>query len=524
MDPIVWLVGVAAIVFSVWGIVIFINRFYIKVPPNQVAVLYGRKNRTKDGVIKGFRMITGGGAIRIPIVEDITFIDLNVIPIDLEVQGTPNKDGVLIDVQAVANVKILSDKTSLAAACERFLTMSPEEIEEVAYKNLEGHLRSIIGRLTVEEIVSDRQKFNQEVLQEASTDLQKIGLGLDVLTVQKIADEQGYIDALGRKRTAEILRDATIGEAQAQRQAVIEASTAEREAKETENENLAMVAAAEKERDVKKAKYLAEIEAEKARANQAGPLSEAQARQQVVQQEVEIERLRTIKQTEVAEAEAVRKEKELMATVIKPAEAQQRARILEAEAERESQIILAEAHRQQLEREGQGQAEAVRLKQLAEAEGMKAKLLAEAEGIKAKLLAEAEGTRQKVLAFADLDDSAKLLMILDEYPHILEALSPLASAIAEPIGNIDRLVVLDSGNNGHQGVDGAISRLTNMVPGTVNQLFEVSKSLGLDIEGLLNKLGIQAEQDEALSPLTQASNGQAASSTQPGEVQEDQAT
>src|SRR5512147_1042613 len=315
----VLLVLVAAVVLVV---VMTAVRNYIKVPPNKVAVFYGRKHRAPDGSTVGFRLVTGGAALRWPIFESVAYLDLTIFPIDLDVRDVPNKDGVLVSVQAVANVKIRSDETSLAAAAERFLGRSPQDIKEIAYKNLEGHLRSIIGRLTVEEIVRDRSKFNQEVLMEAAADLAKIGLGVDVLTIQKVADPEGYIEALGKKRTAEVKRDAQIGESAAARESTIQSTTALREGKERENENLALVAQAEKERDVRKAKYEAEVLSQQATARQAGPLAEAQARQQVVAQEVQVEFVRTQKQTTVAEAEAQRREKQLLAEVVRPAEAQ----------------------------------------------------------------------------------------------------------------------------------------------------------------------------------------------------------
>jgi flotillin len=494
--PFDYLIAFAAgiIVLAIFSIVAFYSRFYINVPPNQVAVIYGRKNRTADGRIIGFRLVTGGGRIRVPVLEKVTYIDLNVIPIDLEVIGTPNKDGVLIDVQAVANVKVLSDRESLAAACERFLTFTRAEIKDVAYKNLEGHLRSIVGRLTVEEIVSDRQVFNQEVLQEASSDLKKIGLGLDVLTVQKIEDDQGYIVALGKRRTAEVQRDAAIGEALALREATIQSTTAEREAKEIENQNLAMIAEAEKDRDVKKAMYQAEVLAEEARADQAGPLADARARQEVVQQDVEVERLRTLKQAEVAEAEAIRTEKELLSSVIKPTEAEreqqiidaqanQRSTVIRAEGDREAKVLLAEAERTRLEQIGEGEANAIRVKLLAEAEGMKANLFAEADGI-----------RKKAESFTNLDESSKILMVLEQYPEIIESLAPVANAVAAPMGNIDHLVVLDGGGNGSNGDGGGgLKSLTGAVPSTLYQLLEVSKALGIDMNDLLSKIGIKAD-------------------------------
>ena len=188
-------------------------------------------------------------------------------------------------------------------------------------------------------VVRDRQKFNQEVLTEAASDLAKIGLGVDVLTVQKIEDKEGYIQALGKKRTAEVKRDATIGEASALREATISSTTAIREGKERENQNLALIAQAEKERDVKKATYEAEVQAQAARAKQAGPLAEARARQEVVEQEVLVNLVRTRKETEVAEAEATRRERQLQAEVVKPADAERQRIILSAEGQKQKEIL-----------------------------------------------------------------------------------------------------------------------------------------------------------------------------------------
>lgn len=491
-------------------------RNYIKVPPNKVAVFYGRKHRAPDGKVIGFRLVTGGAALKWPVVENVTYLDLTIFPIDLEVRDMPNKDGVLVSAQAVANVKIRNDQESLIAAAERFLGRGLEDVKQIAYKNLEGHLRSIIGRLTVEEIVRDRAKFNQEVLTEAAADLAKIGLGVDVLTIQKIWDAEGYIEALGKRRTAEVKRDAQIGEALAAREATIQSTTAIREGKERENENLALIAQAEKERDVKKAQFEAEVQAQQAKARQAGPLAEAKARQEVVEQEVQVEYIRMKKQTEVAEAEAMRRERQLLAEVVKPAEAQRQQVILQAEATKQKEIleaegrktaiiVIADAEKQRLALEGLGEADALRAKLLAEAEGTKAKLLAEAEGTKAKLLAEAEGVKAKLLAeaegalkkaeaFAKLDESSKTMLVLERFPDVIKAFAPVAGAVAAPLGNIDKLVMLDSGSSS----DGAntLHRLASTVPTTLFNLMQTAQALGVDLSGFLGKLGVKSEESE----------------------------
>jgi len=484
-------------------------RNYIKVPPNKVAVFFGRKHKVAGGGQVGFRLITGGASLKWPIFENVSYLDLNIFSIDLDVRDVPNKDGVLVSVQAVANVKIRSDEVSLTAAAERFLARSTEEIKQIAYKNLEGHLRSIVGRLTVEEIVRDRAKFNQEVLTEAAADLAKIGLGVDVLTIQKVSDAEGYIEALGKKRTAEVKRDAQIGESLAAREATIQSTTALREGKEMENQNLALVAQAEKERDVRKAQYEAEVQGQQAKAHQAGPLAEARAKQEVVAQEVQVEVVRTTKQTEVAQAEAVRREQALIAEVVKPAEAAKAQTILQAEAAKQREILEAEGHKtavitiadaekQRLAMEGFGAADALKAKLLAEAdgnkakllaeaEGTKAKLLAEAEGIKAKLLAEAEGALRKAQAFAKIDEGARTMLVLERLPDVIKAFAPVAGAVAAPMGNIDKVVMVDGGGEGAS----PLRRYADTVPTTMFSVMQTAQALGLDLSGLLKKLGVQ---------------------------------
>ena len=508
-------IAIVVLVVAFIALLRIIATNYIKVPPNRVAVFYGRDRKTKDGTMVGFRVVTGGSAFRRPLIEAVTYLDLNVFSIDLDVKGAPNKDGVQVDVKGVGNVKILSDEASLMAACERFLGMRPEQIKEIAYKNLEGHLRAIVGRLTVEEIVSDRAKFNQEVLREAAEDLRKIGLGIDVLTVQEIKDAYGYIESLGQKRTAEVKSQAKIGTAQAERDANILASTAMREGKQKENENLAMIAEAEKLRDVKKAQYEAEISQQQATTRMTGPLAEAQAKQKVVEQEVMVEKMRTMKETEVAEQEALRKEKELIATVIKPADAKRQATILEYEASRQATIlqaegqkqavmVAAEAERQRREMEGQGEAAAIKARGEgeaaaikargdAEASAIRARVLAEADGLRAKLMAEAEGVEKKAVAFAHLDQAGKTMLVLERLPEIIKNFSSVMGAIAAPMGNIDKVVMIDGGS----GADGktSMARFAGTVPGVLFDLLQKADALGIDLKGLLSKAGIETAAD-----------------------------
>ncbi len=487
---------VILIIVAILALFKIIANNYVKVPPNKVAVFYGRKHtiREKDRVITvGFRLVVGGAKVKIPVLESVAWLDLNVFPIDLEVKGAPNKDGVLVNVKGVANVKILSDEISLVAAAERFLGMDHEQIKDIAFKNLEGHLRAIIGRLSVEDIVSNRTIFNQEVLKEAGEDLKKIGLGVDVLTIQEIDDQYGYIKALGQKRTAEVMRDATIGKADADRDAKVRATTASREAEQTANQNLALVAEAEKLRDVKKAQFNAEVRREEALAGQAGPLAEAEARKKVVEAQVEVEKIKTVKEAEVAQAEADRREKALMGEVIKPAEAQKIAAVTKAEGERAAQILSAEANKRKKELDGQGEAEAIKFKGMGEAEAIRAKGLGEADAIKAKgqaeaeviklkLLAEAEGLFRKAEAYQKLTDAGQLLQVLEKVreiiPEALTQLAPVMAEIAKPIGNVDRISIVDFGGN--TTGNGGLTRFAQTVPAVLTQFFEGLRAMGFD--------------------------------------------
>src|SRR5574339_1080808 len=217
---------VAVIIVAFLAGMVLISRNYIKVSPNAVAVLSGRRRKLADGKMVGYRMVRGGAALRIPLLEKVEYLHLNVLTIPLEIQRAYTLKGVPVSVKAVANVKIRGDETSLQAAAERFLGMTHDQVQQVIFQTLEGHLRSILGTLTVEEVNSDRQSFAQKLTSEAAVDLEKMGLGVDVLTIQEISDEEEYLNALGKRRTAEVKRDATVGEAEATRDSKIKSALA----------------------------------------------------------------------------------------------------------------------------------------------------------------------------------------------------------------------------------------------------------------------------------------------------------
>ena len=199
------LIIVGAVLVIVVGLLIalmLISRNYIKVSPKQAAVISGRKRKLADGSVAGYRLVRGGATLVFPFLEKVEYLDLNVITVPLATQRAYTVQGVPVSVKAVANVKIKGDDSSLRAASERFLGMPQDVFHQLVFQTLEGHLRAILGTLTVEEINNDRQSFAQKLLTEAAGDLEKMGIGLDALTIQEISDEEGYLDALGKRRTA----------------------------------------------------------------------------------------------------------------------------------------------------------------------------------------------------------------------------------------------------------------------------------------------------------------------------------
>jgi len=497
------IVAVLALILSLFAAAWVFSRNYLKVSPNSVAVLSGRKRKLPDGRVVGYRMVRGGAALRIPLLEKVEYLHLNVMTIPLEIRRAYTLKGVPVSVKAVANVKIRGDDTSLQASAERFLGMTHDQVQKVIFQTLEGHLRSILGTLTVEEVNSDRQSFAQKLTSEAALDLEKMGIGVDVLTIQEISDEEGYLDALGKRRTAEVKRDATIGEAEAHRDAKIKSSQALQEGEKAKFEADANISMASRDFMIRQAQYQAEIETQKARAAQAGPLSEATSRQAVVAEEVKVDRTRTQEMIAVQEQEVQRRQRELEATVIKPAEADRLAAvlraegakqssILEAEGRRASMIAMAEAELERLKQEGTGRAAAVEAEGRAEASKIEAIGLAQAKAIEAQGVAEAAAILRKAEAWKEFNDAARLQTVLEKLPAIIEASSGVFGAVAAPLGNIDKLVVIDQGNGAADNGSGSLSRLAKTSPAIVFNVLQQLEALGLNVPAVLQQLGVRA--------------------------------
>jgi len=520
-------IAIVVLAFVLFGLIITITRNYIKAAPNEVVVLYGRKRTIEvEGQKRtiGYRTISGGAAFRWPILENLQRLNLSLIQVPLKIDNTPNIDGVLVTVESVANIKISSERNMLDAAIERFLGKPEQEIHKIITDILEGQLRQIIGTLTVEEIVKEREKIAESMIKNAAPDLNKVGIHFDVIVINRISDVQGYIEALGKKRTAEVKRDAEIGTAQAEREAMVKASTARREGEQAKLNNDAQIAEAQRDLDLKKAGFRAQVATKEAEAEQAKPIATATWQQKVKEEEAKVQ-----------EKEAVRREKELVATVIKPAEAKREATIIEAEGTKKASIIkaegdatanittsdgqrkatinIAEAEQVKLTAEGEGKAAAelavrkatgegdavaVKAKGLAEGAAIEAKGVAEGKAIQAKVLAEAEGILKKNEAMATMTDAAKLILILERLPQIIEecgeAGEKIAAAMFENIGKgvagIDNVTIVQTGSPDGKG---AISNFAANIPDIVFNLIQKARALGINFDDVLKKIGIDPE-------------------------------
>jgi flotillin len=491
-----------------------------KIAPNQVGIFYGRKYKFIDNEGKtryaGFRVVAGGGSLLWPIVEHLQLMSTAVTQVDIDEHEIPNKDNVKISARGVATFKIETTSEALHNAAEAFLGKSDEEISRIVGNILQGHLRSIIGKLDINEVLRERDIFNKKVIEESTEELKRLGIQIITLVITEVTDEYGYINALGKKAVAEAIRDAEIKTAQAQAESKRQVSDAQREADITVAQNAVKVAEAEKTRDVQKAQFKVTADTEKAKADQAFAIANAQMEKVLRVNQAQRDAAEKEAQIIVQENEAARREKELQATVIKIAEAQREQRIIQAQAEKQALIIQAEAVReseitkaqgskQSQTLEGEGQAAKTKSVLVAEAEGQAAKtrqaLLAEAEGQAAMkglvLKAEAEGTKQLAEALARMTADAKLILVLDRMPALMDkggdalskVMSAIFSSVAAPFGNIDEVRIIDVGGSGR-----GLNQFGSIVPNTVFQVLTSLQAQGIDVSKLLAKLGVNIEE------------------------------
>ena len=281
--------------FTVFGII----QANLKIcQPNEVLIFSGKKRRLPDGNTLGYRIIRGGRAFRVPIIERVDRLLLNTIPIDLLVSNAYSKGGIPLTVRAIANVKIASNEPEINNAVERLLGKPLNEVQGIAKETLEGNLRGVLATLTPEEVNEDRLKFAKTLVDEADNDLSALGLQLDTLKIQSVEDDRGYLDAIGRQRTAKLIASAEIAEAQQLEHAKLAQAKADKAIAEAQNEVR-----------IVKAQLDAEAEAEEAKVSIAARVSEAKAEQELAEQEIALAEKRQ-QSLVVVKAEAERKAKE----------------------------------------------------------------------------------------------------------------------------------------------------------------------------------------------------------------------
>ncbi|HEY9609555.1 flotillin family protein [Allocoleopsis sp.] len=313
LEGLLW--GSLPIALSIFGLIVFVwflKSFLCICKPNEVLILSGRKRRTKDGQEIGYRVLTGGRAIRIPIVETIKRMDVTTMPVRVEVKNAYAKGGTPLNIQAIANVKISTDPAVVGNAIERFLDRDRSELTRVSRETLEGYLRGVVATLTPEELNEDRLSFAERIASDVSRDLTKLGLQLDTLKIQSVSDDVDYLKSLGRKQIALIIRDAEIAESNAIAEAEQIEAECEEHAEVAKTQNRIIILEKENELRKIKAKLEQKSRSEEEITTAAAKEKRAKAEQVLQALRAELERLR-LEADEVLPAEAQRQAKELRA-------------------------------------------------------------------------------------------------------------------------------------------------------------------------------------------------------------------
>ena len=301
-----------ALVLAILVAIFIVKSLIIICPPNRVAVISGKQNKTADGRTVGYRTVKGGRTLRIPLIEQVAWMDLNNIPLEVSVTNAYSKGAIPLNVQGIANVKVSSQDSLLSNSVERFLNVPHQSIAQIAKETLEANLRGVLATLTPEEVNEDRLKFSQVLIEEADDDIKTLGLELDVLKIQNVVDEVGYLESVGRRRTAEVVKEARVAEAE---------KKAEAEEAEAQSQQRAQIAQAQAQQNIVEEQNSLRVRT--AELDGVARASEEEAR-------VAGEKAKAIAEQEL-EAERIELEKRrLQADVVLPAQAELEAKQLQA--------------------------------------------------------------------------------------------------------------------------------------------------------------------------------------------------
>ncbi|XP_064533986.1 flotillin-2 isoform X1 [Pseudopipra pipra] len=382
--------------------------------------------------------VYGGWAWAWWCITDTQRISLEIMTLQPRCEDVETAEGVAITVTGVAQVKIMTEKELLAVACEQFLGKNVQDVKNVVLQTLEGHLRSILGTLTVEQIYQDRDQFAKLVREVAAPDVGRMGIEILSFTIKDVYDKVDYLSSLGKTQIAAVQRDADIGVAEAERDAGIREAECKKEMMDVKFMADTKIADSKRAFELQKAAFTEEVNIKTAEAQLAYELQSAREQQKIRQEEIEIEVVQRKKQIDVEEKEVIRMEKELMATVRQPAEAEAYRIQQIAEGEKVKQILLA-------------QAEAEKIRKIGEAEAF----VIEAMGT-----AEAEGLKLKAEALQQYGEAARLALVLDALPEI-------AAKVSAPLSKVDEIVILSGDNNNTMS---EVNRLLAEIPTSVRAL------------------------------------------------------
>jgi flotillin len=445
-------IGVLVLIF-VLGM---IAKMYRKAGPNEALIVYG---------FRGPRVITGHGTVIFPMVENCRELSLELMSFDVAPQqDLYTNQGVAVTVEAVAQIKVRSDQPSILTAAEQFLSKNPQQREGLIRLVMEGHLRGIIGQLTVEQIVKEPEMVGDRMRNTCAGDMSKMGLEVVSFTIKEVRDKNEYISNMGRPDVARIKRDADIAMATAERDTAIQRAVASRESAVAtaladqerviaQTASQARQAEAQRDMDIKKSQYAEQSRRQQATADKAYEIQTNIMQQQVIAEQVKIEQTEKEAQVKVQEAEILRREKELIATVLKP-----------AEVERQRIETLASAEKARLTTEAEGRGSSIRVQGEAEA-----------SIIFQKGEAEAKAMNLKAEAYQGWNQAAVVDKLLTNMADVVRAMS-------EPLSKVDKITVISTGNDSSAGVNKITGDMTK-IAAQVPAIFEALS--GMDIKSLM---------------------------------------
>ncbi len=449
-----------------------VAKMFRKAGPNEALIVYG---------FRGPRVVKGHGTVIFPMVESCRELSLELMSFDVAPQqDLYTKQGVAVTVEAVAQIKVRSDQESILTSAEQFLTKTPPQREGLIRLVMEGHLRGIIGQLTVEQIVKEPEMVADRMRSTCADDMSKMGLEVVSFTIKEVRDKNDYITNMGRPDVARIKRDADVAAAEAERDTAIRRANALREsaiAKAAadqerviaETASLAKQAQAQRDLDIQKAQFTEQSRKQEATADKAYEIQTNIMQQQVIAEQVKIQQIEKEQQIKVQDAEILRHEKELISTVLKG-----------AEIERQRIENLASAEKSRITAEAEGRASATRL------EGE-----AEASIIFQKGEAEAKAMNVKAEAYQEWSQAAVVDRLIASMPELMRAL-------AEPLSKVDKITIVSTGNDGSTGANKLVGDMTK-IASQVPALFEALS--GMDVRELMSHVKGMTPRPDGHNPL-----------------------